>query len=232
MPDSVPIKAQLQEVRWTDDGQVEEVSESPAFPVQFNPETLKITYSNQRANGDQRGGGSTQFVGTGTTKLAVELVFDVTAQYTPAVEGAVPDDVRTMTAKVTHFMEPVPQGDQFAQRGLRFSWGGFSFEGVMDSMNETIEMFAADGRALRAAVTVEMTKQEIRAFVPPRASGGGGPGTQPTRPLADGQSLQGAAGQQGRPDDWRALADQLGVENPRFPGVGVRVPEIRFGRGR
>ena len=55
--------------------------------VQFNPETLKVTYSNTMAGGDQSGGAAIQFVSKSSTKLAVELWFDASAK-----AGA--DDVR------------------------------------------------------------------------------------------------------------------------------------------
>ena len=51
--------------------------------VQFNPETLKVTFANQIVQGsgagDQRGSPARQFVGAGTTKLSLQLWFDVTA---------------------------------------------------------------------------------------------------------------------------------------------------------
>ena len=50
------------------------------FKVQFNPETLKVSFSNQivppatsGSASDQRGTSTTQFVGKGTTKLSVQL---------------------------------------------------------------------------------------------------------------------------------------------------------------
>ncbi|HET9933442.1 MAG TPA: hypothetical protein VFQ35_22210, partial [Polyangiaceae bacterium] len=73
--------------------------------VQFNPETLKVSFANQVAtpsgSGDQRGTPARQFVGAGTTKLAVQLWFDVGAQQgeTDAV-----DDVRKLTKKVAHYI--------------------------------------------------------------------------------------------------------------------------------
>ena len=51
--------------------------------VQFNPETLKVSFANQiqtpSGAGDQSGTPARQFVGAGTTKLALQLWFDVTA---------------------------------------------------------------------------------------------------------------------------------------------------------
>src|SRR6266571_7985357 len=50
--------------------------------VQFNPETLKVSFANQvvtpSGGGDQKGTPGMQFVGAGTTKLSVQLWFDIT----------------------------------------------------------------------------------------------------------------------------------------------------------
>ena len=58
--------------------------------VQFNPESLKVTFANQIVQpqgGDQAAGNSgRQFVGAGTTKLALQLWFDVTAMEKDAAE--------------------------------------------------------------------------------------------------------------------------------------------------
>lgn len=220
MPEVQQIqRAQLQEITWDEDREVS--TRGSAFEVQFNPETLRVAFTNQRAGNDQAGGGSVQYVGSGTTKLSVEVIFDVTVARPPSVEGEVPNDVRRLTRKVAQFMIPTRDGDNFVQRGVRFQWGTFLFEGVMESMNETLELFSADGRPLRAVVAVELSQQEIRDFA---NTGGGGPGTQPTRPLADGQSVQQAAAADGRSADWRAYADAAEVENPRLPPAGLRIP--------
>ncbi|MFY7947636.1 MAG: peptidoglycan-binding protein, partial [Gemmatimonas sp.] len=46
--------------------------------VQFNPETLKVTFANQLRTpdgaGDQSGTAARQFVGAGTTQLALQLL--------------------------------------------------------------------------------------------------------------------------------------------------------------
>src|SRR5215831_20319089 len=82
-----------------------EKSGGQTVEVQFNPETLKVTYANQLVQpqgGDQAAGNTgRQFVGAGTTKLALTLWFDVTAM----TENAV-DDVRRLTQKVIFFMTP------------------------------------------------------------------------------------------------------------------------------
>ena len=63
---------------------------------------------------------------------------------------------------------------------MRFQWGSFLFEGVMDSMDETLEFFSADGRPLRAKVSISITSQDIQFQSRRRPSSGGGvPGTTP-----------------------------------------------------
>ncbi len=239
MPEVQQIhRATLQEIAWDEAREVSTRGES--FEVQFNPETLRVAFTNQRAGNDQAGGGSVQYVGSGTTKLSVEVLFDVTVARPPTVDSATPNDVRRLTRKVAQFMIPVRDGDNFVQKGVRFQWGTFLFEGVMDSMNETLELFSSDGRPLRATVAVELSQQEIRDFangpgggvpgVPGLGAPGGAPGITPTRPLADGQSVQQAAAADGRPDDWRRYADAAGVENPRLPQPGLRVA-VRTGGG-
>jgi hypothetical protein len=111
--------------------------------VQFNPESLKLTYANQIANkseggtGDQSTGpGGRQFVGTGTTKLALQLWFDAS---TPGKDGSHVNDVRRLTQDVTYFMKAQAyRGDKtkMLPPGVRFVWGSLTFDGVVDSLEE------------------------------------------------------------------------------------------------
>src|SRR5215471_637347 len=82
--------------------------------VQFNPESLKVSFANQltppdNAAGkdkakDQKDTASMQFVGKGTTKLSVQLWFDATS---PVPEGSPSaDDVRKLTQRVAYFITP------------------------------------------------------------------------------------------------------------------------------
>jgi Contractile injection system tube protein len=70
-------KAKLVEIKW-DDMRKDAVKGDPSRDVEvhFNPQSLKVSYANENKGGDQPGGSSKQFVGSGTSKLAVELVFD------------------------------------------------------------------------------------------------------------------------------------------------------------
>ncbi|MBW8845331.1 MAG: hypothetical protein JF607_10185 [Burkholderiales bacterium] len=172
--------------------------------VQFNPESLKLSYANQikeQPNASGGGGGhggnqsqgsaARQFVGTGTTKLAVQLWFDVAAATSAPF---IVDDVRRITAQVLYFIKPKPAAagardtSQRTPPGLRFSWGNFLFDGIVESVEESVEFFSAKGEALRASVTLNMIQQEI--LVPAFSGDGAVPGSRPLWPAGGGQSLQ------------------------------------------
>jgi hypothetical protein len=174
--------------------------------VQFNPESLKLSYANQiqpQANGSSnarpptgnqsQGTPARQFVGTGTSKLAVQLWFDVSAATSAPF---MVDDVRRLTGQVLYFMKPKPPAAgarDAAQRtppGIRFSWGDFLFDGIVESIEENIEFFASTGKALRASMTLNLVQQDI--LVPDFSQAGDGriPGTRPLWPAGGGQPLQ------------------------------------------
>src|SRR5262245_48833072 len=187
MPDATKLaKAQLLEL----DEQFQNVihdsgEDSKAVTVQFNPETLKVSFANQiqtpSGAGDQRGTPARQFVGAGTTKLSLQLWFDVTA---PMPEGeTAEDDVRKLTQKVAYFITPVQEGTQFVPPAVRFLWGSFQFDGLMDSLEESLEFFSSDGRPLRASMSLSLSQQKITEFTFRPVSGAGGPETPGTRPL-------------------------------------------------
>jgi hypothetical protein len=218
-------KARLEEIRWNDEGEAVEVDESErkVVTVQFNPQTLKVNYTNQKSGGDQRGGSAIQFVGRGTTKLSLDLWFDVTV-----LDDAETNDVRLLTKDVAYFITPKEQdrqGDnEYIPPGLRFIWGSFLFEGVMDSMNENLEFFSEDGRPLRAGVSISLSRQEIQFRInriPPSGGGDSTPGTQPQSPARSGDSVQQMAARAGRPQDWKAIAAANAIENPRLLEPGT-----------
>jgi contractile injection system tube protein len=206
-----------------------EVNKSAWVIVQFNPETLKVTFANQTATpsgaGDQHGTPARQFVGAGTTKLTVQLWFDVTV-----LDPSLPDqptDVRKLTQKVAYFITPQQKtGGKLLPPALRFLWGSFEFDGVMDSLEETLEFFSEDGKPLRAGVSLSMSQQKIEAFAfrpapaktPPGARkgpGGAAPGTSPLTSVVAGATLQLIADVLGVGPIWAAVGIANAIENPR-----------------
>ena len=204
--DATPLaKAELRQL---DADFKEEIEPKTWTKVQFNPETLKVSFANQvqqpSGGGDQRGTPSQQFVGAGTTKLSVQLWFDVTA--------------------------PLPEGEQ----AVRFVWGTFQFDGIMDSMEESLELFSAEGRPLRASVSFGLSQQKITAFVfapaenPPPGTGKPA-GTTPMTPAPDNSTVQGMAASQGKGGNWQDIASANGIENPRRLAPGQLV-DMQAGR--
>ena len=232
MPEPVKIeKAELREL-------LPNGKEAPdnRVQVQFNPESLKVSFANQivpPTNGsqpkarDQRGTTPTQFVGKGTTKLAVQLWFDVTGEL-PAADAS-ETDVRQLTKKVAYFITPKPvpnERDKFIPPGVRFVWGTFQFDGILESLEESLEFFGPEGKPLRASVTLNLVQQEIQfAFAPaPDAQAANtrrpAAGTQPLTQAPAGSTVQGMAAQQGLGDNWQAIAQANGIENPRLLAPG------------
>lgn len=235
---AVPVKAQLIELKSDlktkkDDGK--------SVTVQFNPETLKVNFANQivppggggGGGGDQNGGASQLFVGRGTTKMSCQLTFDVNAEMPDG--AARKQDVRELTKDVIYFITPQsePKNAPRAQQhqippGVRFLWGSFQFDGIVESLEESLEFFSPEGRPLRATVSLGLTNQEIlevkfggnAAQASPNAPST--PGDRPVAQAPQNGTVQGMAAQAGR-RDWQNVAAANGIENPRVlpPGTPV-----------
>lgn len=232
MPDAANIAhAEIQEITWQNESW-QPVGEP--FEVPFNPQSLKVTYSNQKAS---EGAGSrsnaTQYVGQGTAKLTLDFLFDVTV---PPHKGEAEDDVRKLTAKVRHFIQPKPSGESDVSAlvvpAARFLWGSFKFDGVVDQLDETLTFFSAEGKPLRATVAFALSSAEIdiTAEVNQAASGAG---TTPQTPAPSGAPLQQITASAGVGADWKAIATANDIENPRLipPGtlLDLNPPSVSVG---
>ena len=138
-----PEKAELREL---DADFKNEINEDKNTKVQFNPETLKVSFANQivkpEGKGDKTGSPAQQFVGAGTTKLSLQIWFDITVLQSD--ELPVVDDVRKLTQKVAYFITPRPESEgsnTFIPPSVRFIWGSFQFDGLMDSLEESLDFF-------------------------------------------------------------------------------------------
>jgi hypothetical protein len=221
MPESVHLEKA--ELRQLDADFNNEINPENWMKVQFNPETLKVSFANQIATpagaGDQSGPPARQFVGAGTTKLSLQLWFDVSA---PLPESEPVDDVRKLTQKVAFFITPQEEGDTFVPPAVRFLWGSFQFDGLMESLEESLEFFSNEGKPLRASVSLNLSQQKITKFIFRSTAGSSQVGPTPpvgTRPLTQapaGTTLQGLADSQGKGNSWQLIAEANGIENPRL----------------
>ena len=253
MPDPAANLAKA-ELRQLDSNFENEIEQDTWTTVQFNPESLKVSFANQLVQpsgaGDQRGSPARQFVGAGTTKLALTLWFDVGSPQPPG--SSTVDDVRKLTKKVAYFITPKPvQGkpDKFVPPAVRFAWGSFQFDGLMDSLEETLEYFSPEGKPLRASLGLSLSQQKIqfafRDTGAPSSAGSGSagapgtpatPGTQPLAQAPAGSTVQGLADAAGA-SDWQAIAAANGIENPRLltPGalldLNAQAPQLGLSLG-
>jgi hypothetical protein len=241
MPDTLNLKkAELVELK-SDFSDV--LSGGNRVTVQFNPDSLKVSFANQIATsegaGSQKGTAGILQVGAGTTKLTLQLWFDVTRL---GDSEAPAKDVRDLTKQVSFFITPKLQPGKepkYIPPATRFLWGTFHFDGIMDSVEETLDYWSNDGKPLRANMSVSMSQQKIEAFsIANRQSGpaqqiaqlmgkggfAGGypPGTAPLAQAAAGISLQGMADASGV-SDWQSVATANGIENPRLLAPGQLV---------
>ena len=191
--------------------------------VQFNPETLKLNLSNQNSGGDQLAGSPTQFIGTGSSTMAVELLFDTTAS------GI---DVRKRTEAIAQFILGSSEGSSNEQRIpyiVSFRWGSFLFEGVMESMDETLEYFSEEGTPLRASVSFTLKRDSLALYQENRLTNRTNEPDQglwadgPLQSAQPGQSLQSMAGNQGKSSDWKGIAAANGIDDPLRLEAGVLV---------
>lgn len=215
-----PVKLEKAELRELDENFKDEINPERNAPVQFNPESLKVSFANQLQTpsgaGDQKGPPARQFVGAGTTKLSLTLWFDVTAEL-PDKDKKI-NDVRRLTQRVAYFITPVKKGDNFLPPAVRFVWGSFQFDGLMESLEESLEFFSDDGRPLRASMTLNLSQQKITEFAFAKMTAGGAlsaPGTRPLTQASAGSTLQGMAASQGKGGDWQSIAQANNIENPR-----------------
>jgi hypothetical protein len=194
--------------------------------IQFNPETLKVSYSNQLAGKDKQTSGNAsdgtsaaQLVGKGSTKLSLQLWFDVTA---PMPTGQPPSDVRQLTRDVINLMNPSPSGEpeKFLTPAVEFRWGSFIFAGIIDALDETLEFFSPDGIPLRASMNLSMSQQTILVPVQGQGSGRPGAGARPLSQASAGSTLQGMVAAAGQGADWQSIAAANGIENPRRLDTG------------
>jgi Contractile injection system tube protein len=194
--------------------------------VQFNPDSLKVTYANevkQPEGGDQAAGtAGRQFVGKGSTKLALTLWFDVTSMTDNPV-----DDVRRLTKDVIYFMTPAPSADptKFIPPGTCFQWGSFIFNGMVEGMEETLEFFSPDGKPLRASISLTLSQQQILVadYTQIENTAKARAGQRPFASAKQGDSLQNMAGAAGKGGDWQSIASANGIEDPLRLSAGAMI---------
>ena len=193
--------------------------------VHFNPASL--VYSVENSVAQQSGNPKkAQYVAQFSGKLTMDLQFDTTD------DGS---DVRTVTNQVALFMQASANASAAAQNAappsangnssgpppkappvLMFQWGTYQFQGIMDSFKETIDFFSNDGVALRALVSIGLSRQDQVFDEGANLSGPTDAGS--LVPSSSSDSAQSMATRGGDPSAARQLGADNGLESLRFTG--------------
>src|SRR5580658_8493193 len=193
--------------------------------VDFNPASLVYSIENSVAQ-QSTGPKKVQYVAQFSGKLTMDLQFDSTDT------GA---DVRTSTNQVALFMQASANASAAAQNSappnsngnssgpppaappvLCFQWGSYQFQGIMDSFKETIDLFSADGVALRSLVSIGLSRQDLVLDDSDNLSGPTSAGS--LVPSSSTDSALSLATRGGDPSAMRQLGADNGLESLRFTG--------------
>ncbi|WP_291995001.1 hypothetical protein [Candidatus Accumulibacter sp. ACC003] len=186
-------------------------------PVHFNPASLQHTVSNTLKE-EGRGARKKQYVSQTTAKLTMDVVFDSTDTG---------EDVRITTNKMAQLLQPVPEGQtKKVPPVVKFSWGAYSFTGMVEQYKETIDFFAAGGLPLRSSINLTLSSQDVTfegGTSGDHASVDGELSPEPVVVPDDEGPLggpQGAANKAGDPRAARGIAVANGSPSLRFGAGG------------
>lgn len=124
--------------------------------VQFNPASLRLEVTNSIEGGESRGRQVRQYLGSSSTTLTCDLIFDTADEG----ETDAPVSVRTKTEILERFLRPKGNtGKKYVTPRVRFHWGDLTFDGVVNSLNIDMDHFAEDGTPLRAKISLSIKEQ-------------------------------------------------------------------------
>lgn len=221
-------------------------SDFEVYEVQFNPAELSFDKQVQLAEIAIPGLDAPlqQYIRGNSEKFTLELFCDSTDGGTGANARSVTEE----TDKFYQLVKMIPERHappvvtflwhhSFPGDSLGEAWGNQrrnSFTGVAESVRQRFTMFSPEGVPLRATVTLVLREYrpiEQQLFELNRSS----PDRSHSHVLATGETLSSVAGRYyDQPAEWRRIADENGIEDPRrlSPGAILSVPRIAPGAGR
>src|SRR6478735_481281 len=127
-------------------------SDYPELECHFTPSSLRLTYNNQFGDGKPF-----SHARETVAKLDVELVFD-----NSDIGYSVMDELGRLAAMTgSSGASAAPSGQVPV---VEFQWGGKLFEGVVESMTQTIEYWTLEGIPLRATVQLSLKETASVAY--------------------------------------------------------------------
>jgi hypothetical protein len=123
-------------------------------------------------------------------------------------------------------MNPQPSDQdrsRLAPPGVRFQWGSFLFDGMVDGIEQSLEFFSPDGKPLRANISLNLSQQKILVTefkgdgrVPQK------PGQKPLGSARAGDSVQSMASRAGK-SDWQSIAAANAIDDPLRLSAGALI---------
>lgn len=161
--------------------------------VQFNPQTLQVTYRTHGNSGAENAKGASQTQTqasrnqtTGfSSSLSMDLLFDTTEKGT---------DVRAATDILARIMGADQGRPGPTAPAVQFQWGTFIFNGTIDSLIVTLDFFSENGLPLRASVRLSMSGIQLEPAKAASASAGSGAGASQGLGVSAGASFGASAG--------------------------------------
>ena len=203
-----------------------------AVEVLFNPEEYTINKDNNFAQIAVPGLKSPllQFVHGNLKTLEMELLVDTYEKHTSGsrVVNAAHQDVRTLTQKITHFLDINPE--THAPPVLLFTWGSLVLRCVLARVSEKFIMFLPTGIPVRAKLQVtfnEFTNAEFEAKEVKRETAD----YSKLYTVGQGETLTDVATKvYQNPLMWRAIAIRNQIANPKELALGMRllIPQLPF----
>ncbi len=209
----------------------------------YNPES----YTQQRgakyseAPGLSSNMPSIQFVHGMSETLQMELFFDTYGAFGD-VGGSMSDklmlngmalspapmkpDVRKFTSKIYDLMIINPS--THVPPLLKVEWGTLQFEGHLVSCEQKFTMFNQLGTPVRATLNVSF-KQYMKPSQIAKMKPNESPDTAKYRTVHEGDALwRFSTKEYGRPQEWRAIANENAIHNPRLLDTGamIKLPSI------
>jgi len=197
---------------------------STQFGFKYNPN--EYTYAKSASWRRTPAAGAAQagvpeFIGSDPRSMVVEIFLDETDSASASVSA----DLETLFSCMAPTAESVSSGKP-SPPSVVFGWGStVSFKAFVRHIEAQVTLFRADGTPSRATCTV--TLEEIPTNTPRQNPTSGALATFRTHLVVAGDTMASIAYRAyGRPDQWRAIADANGIDDPTrvLPGTTLLVP--------
>lgn len=131
--------------------------------VQFNPNSLEFGYGKEGRRKQKKEKGTRKeeqqqqqspLDAWNSSTLSMRLFFNTYVSETDFT------DVRDKIKPLRAFLCKTEDKNQVCNKKIQFAWGTFAFEGYLNSLRVTFQMFGADGTPVRAEVSLSISGEE------------------------------------------------------------------------